>query len=775
MPAMTSPSDQVDAATVVTPKRRLWSRALRSVPIWLAWLVGGLALCLPYLMLAADLQTVVYEGVAIATPIAIGLGIYRYRPTQRAWYLVGVGAALMAAGELTWMLDAEDGVSGLADTLFLLGYVALCAAMVGFARRHSAGIGSILDASILTAAAASILWMVVIGPLLADTSQAPAAALVATMYPLADIVMIGLLLRILLDRTGSNPALLLFAAGVGAFLVSDLIYSVLAVQGTYTSGAVDLGWILGYVLWGAAALHPSMAAEATRVPGDGRITNRRLAALALVSLVPVTIAAAEQLRHGAVEPMPAILASAVMFVLVIARLSGVVRSQRSLIDERTRMQGALERLSVEDALTGLSNRRGFYSRLADALDRDPFAVAVAYIDLDDFKVINDSMGHPTGDLVLQAIATRLRGQVRSRDTVARLGGDEFAVLMTDCAGPEPALNLATRLSAVIEEPIQIDGVGLRTHGSFGIAVSGPSGSDAVSLMRDADVALYRAKARSDGAIEVYDEDLHREAVRTMVIRNDLARAIERSQLRLEYQPIVDLATSRPVAFEALLRWDHPELGLLQPDEFLPVAERGGQMVAIGRWAIAEACRAAAGWQTTGYAAAVNVNLSPGQLRDASLPADVRTALDDAGLAAHWLVLEVTESVLDLALDVRFRLDQLRDWGVGLSIDDFGTGYSSLARVGELPVRELKIDRSLLLGDQRMLSAVLQFGTSLGLRVVMEGVETTRQLELVRRLGFAAAQGFALAPPMRSAAVAPWLIDASDAGGTQPRMRFAPAT
>ena len=591
----------------------------------------------------------------------------------------------------------------------------------------------------------------------------------ATAYPLADIVMIGLLLRILLDRQGSNPALLLFASGVGAFLVSDLIYSVLAVQGSYTVGPVDFGWIMGYTLWGAAALHPSMATDVVRAPADGRISNRRLAALAVVSLVPLLIAVAEQLRHGAVEPMPAIIASAVMFVLVVARLSGVVSSQRSLIDERTRMQGALERLSVEDALTGLSNRRGFSSRLADALARDARQVAVVCLDLDDFKVVNDSLGHPVGDAVLAAVAQRLRGHVRSRDTVARLGGDEFAVLMTDCSGPEPAMALAARLLAAIEEPIVVDGVTARVSASFGIAVSGPGGADAMSLMRDADVALYRAKAAPDHPVELYDEELHREAVRVMVIRNDLRWATERGQLRLDYQPIIDLETSRPIAFEALLRWAHPDLGRLRPDEFLPIAEAAGHMAEIGRWVITEACRAAAEWQAQGHPIAVNVNLAPSQLRDTSLSADVRAALDDAGLAARWLVLEVTESVLDLAHDVRARLEELRACGVGLSIDDFGTGYSSLARVGELPVRELKIDRSLLAGDQRMLVAVLQFGTSLGLRVVMEGVETQKQLDMVRRLGFAAAQGFVLAAPMPPDGILPWLArNARSAAGASAR-------
>jgi diguanylate cyclase (GGDEF)-like protein len=705
----------------------------------------------------------------------VAYGIHRYRPTHRAWALTGLGAGLMAAGEIAWIINAQDGVSGLADALYLLGYVAMCASMVVFARRHSAGFGSILDASILTAAAASILWMLVIEPTLADATRAPAQALVATAYPLADIVMIGLLLRILLDREGSSPALRLFASGVSAFLVSDLIYSVLAVQGSYSAGPVDFGWILGYTLWGAAALHPSMAADVARGPADGRISNRRLAALAFVSLVPLLIAVTEQFGHGAVEPMPAIIASAVMFVLVVARLSGVVSNQRSLIDERTRMQGALERLSVEDVLTGLSNRRGFSARLADAIARDPGGVAVLYMDLDDFKVVNDSLGHPVGDAVLVEVAHRLRGQLRSGDTVARLGGDEFAVLMAGCPGPEPAMALAARLLTAIEEPIIVDGQSARVSASLGVAVSGPGGSDAMSLMRDADVALYRAKAALDHRVELYDEALHREAVRTMVIRNDLRWATERGELLLEYQPIIDVETSRPIAFEALLRWAHPDLGSLAPAEFLSFAESGGHMTQIGRWVIAEACRTAAGWQAEGYAISVNVNLAPSQLRDISLPVDILAALNDAGLAPHWLVLEVTESVLDLAHDVRARLEELRAWGVELSIDDFGTGYSSLARVGELPVQELKIDRSLLVGDQRMLSAVLQFGTSLGLRVVMEGVETHRQLATVRRLGFTAAQGFLLSAPMPPSRLLPWLKRNEEQPVPQLRMRLAPAT
>ena len=308
---------------------------------------------------------------------------------------------------------------------------------------------------------------------------------------------------------------MLFAAGIGTYLISDLIYSVLAVDGHLRRRPARPRLDHGLHAVGrrrAASFDGRVSGPGTRrrshLQPPSRCARRRR---------PGAVAhrgrGAAAARLGRADAR-AILASAVMFVLVVARLSGVVRTQRGLIEERTRMQGALERLSVEDSLTGLSNRRGFNARLSDALGRDPGQVAVLCLDLDDFKNINDSLGHPTGDAVLTTIALRLRGNVRSRDTVARLGGDEFAVLMTDCSGPETATALAQRLLTAIQEPVMVDGTEVHASASFGVAISGPDGGDAMSLMRDADVALYRAKARPDSPIELYDEELHREAIRS---------------------------------------------------------------------------------------------------------------------------------------------------------------------------------------------------------------------------------------------------------------------
>jgi EAL domain-containing protein (putative c-di-GMP-specific phosphodiesterase class I) len=287
-------------------------------------------------------------------------------------------------------------------------------------------------------------------------------------------------------------------------------------------------------------------------------------------------------------------------------------------------------------------------------------------------------------------------------------------------------------------------------------MSGPNGTDPETLMRNADLALYRAKERQELRIELYDEELHREAIRSLVLRNDLPGALAHGQLLLEFQPIVDLATSRPVALEALVRWRHPELGVLAPSEFMPIAESSGAALALGRWVVDQACRAVASWPAAGHPVRVNVNLATAQVRHERLVDEVRDAIEAAGIEPSRLVFEVTEAILDLGPGVRGRLAELANLGVGLAIDDFGTGYSSLARVGQLRVEELKIDRSLLDSDRRLLGAVRSFASSLGLRVVMEGVQSRRELQLVRDLGFDAAQGYGLGRPMAADSVPAYL-------------------
>jgi EAL domain-containing protein (putative c-di-GMP-specific phosphodiesterase class I) len=279
-------------------------------------------------------------------------------------------------------------------------------------------------------------------------------------------------------------------------------------------------------------------------------------------------------------------------------------------------------------------------------------------------------------------------------------------------------------------------------------------------MRDADLAMYRAKALGKGRFELFSPDLYVDALRTLGIRNDLARAFERSQLELHFQPIVSLATGAVEAFEALIRWRHPTLGMIMPAEFLPLAEASGASAQIGRWVLMEACAAAAAWQSTCCPhVGVNVNVSPQQLAGPGIVDDVTNALDASALSPRLLTLELTEMAVEDPLSAADRLAQFRNWGVTIAIDDFGTGFSTLARVRELPVQELKIDRSLIeTADEKLAAAVIQLGKALGLRLIVEGVETQEQLERVRALGCDAAQGYLLGRPMPVSAL-PTFIEA----------------
>jgi EAL domain-containing protein (putative c-di-GMP-specific phosphodiesterase class I) len=302
--------------------------------------------------------------------------------------------------------------------------------------------------------------------------------------------------------------------------------------------------------------------------------------------------------------------------------------------------------------------------------------------------------------------------------------------------------VAERVLRALATPMTIGDAVVTTKCSIGIALGANGADDAASLIRSADLALYRAKAGGEGRVELFDSALHEGALVAMAIRGGLATAAERGQLVVQYQPIVALDGRRPIALEALVRWNHPDLGFLMPGDFLKLAESTGQMEGIGRWVLGQACRDAGAWIRAGYPeVAVNVNVSPSQLRSGTFVADVMHALEEGRLLPRLLTLELTEAALEEMDAASCALAELAALGVRLAIDDFGTGYSSLARVGQLPVSELKMDRSLLAGDQRMLGAVAELGRALGLRLVAEGIETAAELALAERIGCDAAQGF----------------------------------
>jgi diguanylate cyclase (GGDEF)-like protein len=416
---------------------------------------------------------------------------------------------------------------------------------------------------------------------------------------------------------------------------------------------------------------------------------------------------------------------------------------------------------LRDPLTGLASRLVLNDRLRLALERarrQGTAVAVLFIDLDRFKVLNDSLGHDTGDQVLRVIAERLRSCARGADLAVRFGGDEFILVCENLDGPAAALTIGERVGALLRTPVTVDGRAHVLTVSIGVRVTTDPDRRPQELVRDADTAMYRAKEHGKDRCELFDSAMFTDVTRRLEVEAGLRGALARGELRLHYQPEVDLASGRVEAVEALLRWQHPDRGLLAPGEFIAVAEDTGLIVPIGEWVIREACRQAIAWSDP--LVTMRVNLSARQLRDPGVVDVVRDALQQSGLPAGELCLELTESVL--MQDVRHSsavLADLRALGVRLALDDFGTGYSSLAYLRQLRVDRLKIDRSFMPelaarpAEQTIVAAIVAMAHSLGLPVTAEGIETAEQLEQVRALGCDAAQGFLLARPAAPESVA----------------------
>jgi diguanylate cyclase (GGDEF)-like protein/PAS domain S-box-containing protein len=430
------------------------------------------------------------------------------------------------------------------------------------------------------------------------------------------------------------------------------------------------------------------------------------------------------------------------------------------LTERRASGARLAHQAVHDPLTGLPNRPRFVEVLHQALagQAPPGRVAVLFVDLDHFKVVNDSLGHAAGDRLLVAVADRLRTAIRPGDTLARFGGDEFTILCAGVPGETTALELAARVTSAVTSPVALAEGEVFVSASVGIALSTGDLETPETLLRNADAAMHRAKEQGRARSELYDVHAHDRTIQNLRTGNDLHHALERGELRMHYQPIISLETGHISGFEALLRWEHPERGLVGPDEFISLAEETGLVVPIGSWALEDACRQAAAWHAQGAPITISVNLSPRQLAEPSLPATVAAVLRQVQINPDAVWLEITESTLMRdAESAVSALRALRGLGVHLSVDDFGTGYSSMSYLKRFPVEALKVDRSFVDGlgrepeDSAICTAVVSLAHALGLRAVAEGVETPEQLAELRTLGCEMGQGYLFgrpAPPER---------------------------
>jgi diguanylate cyclase (GGDEF)-like protein len=460
-----------------------------------------------------------------------------------------------------------------------------------------------------------------------------------------------------------------------------------------------------------------------------------------------------------------------------ARMLATIEQQSQEISEFPRRLDQLIREAFRDSLTGLPNRALFMDRLSHALtraERTGSNIAVLFLDLDRFKIVNDTLGQPVGDRLLVEVAHRIAACLSPEDTVARLGGDEFALLLEDTSDLGAATALAERVSAEIQRPFVVEGRDVLISASIGVALTGGGSMQPDEVLHNADLAMYQAKAEGRARYELYEPALSVSTRDRLDLQADLRSAGARQELSLRYQPVVSLATMRAVEVEALVRWDHRRRGALLPADFIGLSEETGLIIPIGQWILREACRQARAWQSDLPPLVVSVNLSAGQFERDGLAEEVATIVRETGLDPGRLQLEISEAVL-MRDDPRTfeRLEALRAIGVRLAIDDFGTGYASLSYLRRLPVDGLKIDRSLVKGvgyeteDTAIIRAVSSLARTLGITVTAEGVETHEQVAQLREAGCDQVQGYVFARPV-SADRVPELLDslgADDRNGT----------
>jgi diguanylate cyclase (GGDEF)-like protein len=769
--------------------RTPWTPAQRR-GMHIAFLVGGLELAwlglhaLDRLGPLSDLTFVVLALVA-ATSVAVGVRRWRPSPQWPCWLSIGAlllflvsGYARMSLGTLG---DLTDHRSLLPDVLAIPGYVLLAAAGLGFvhfrSRARQRDVDAVLDASLAGLAALALAWVYLITPALADHDVPLSVRVLLACYPPLSVFLIVIVARIAFGSGMTEVlSLRLFVLALICMLIGDVIYMLVDTHlVSVPSQYVDLGYALAFVAATVAVLHPSLHYVNQPLP-PRRAAPRpaRLAAVAVALCVPAAVILT---RTDSDLTGRSVLALIVVALTVIAvwRMYRALREHAESVDR-------LGYQATHDALTSLPNRVFVESYLQNLLSDRNAGVAVLFVDIDRFKLVNDSLGHSMGDELLVSVSERLLSTTRPGDVVARVGGDDFVVIVDQVSDVAAAIEVAERTRLSLVEPFRVRDAEIPVSASVGVSYREPGAFLlAETMYRDADVAMYRAKDRGGNAVILFDESMREGVAERLAIERELRHALERGELCLHYQPIITTHTGRVAGFEALLRWTHPTFGSMRPDVFIPIAEDTGLIVEVGAWVLEEACKELHRIRSEvehGEDLWMAVNLSTRQLRDDSLLDVVARSLVRNQLPASALCLELTESELMENIDASTRLlSMVRSFGARVAIDDFGTGYSSFAYLRELPVDEIKIDRSFVshLGDggtdKSMVAAIVALAASLGLSIVAEGVETAQQAEALQSLGCEQAQGYLYSPAVPANEVEPVL---RRLGATsEPRMRVVP--
>jgi diguanylate cyclase (GGDEF)-like protein/PAS domain S-box-containing protein len=881
----------VRAIEIIGQVSKAWRDAGRPCQIYT---ILGLLFAFGYFFAPPGLgHHLLYEVIGLSSVIAILVGVRMHKPASRLpWYLFAAGLFLFVLGDSTRayyevIQGVESPFPGLADIGYLAAYPVLICGMAALVmtRDKVNDKANVIDSLIFTVSLGVVMWVYLMEPYVADPHVTGLELIISIAYPLMDVLILGMAVRLIMSRGSRPPAYYLLIASLIGLVASDSAYTFTLLNETYHTGLlVDAGWLISYVLWGAAALHPSMVELSKPIEQnreDFSITKRRLVILTFVTLLAPIVRIIETVRGNDPTVGSTVAPTVILFLLVMARMSGLVtrltdalnrhqiaeRRRRqsearfgSLIQhasdvvtvtdhngqvifqspsvkrvlgyrrdelmgtslddlvheddqaaaremlqavaangsdqpvavrfrwrhrdgswrdmeailtnllqdptvagvvlnardvtEQVRLQAELEHQAFHDPLTDLANRALFRDRVEHALERrsapdEP--ISVLFLDIDNFKTVNDSLGHSAGDQLLVDLANRIRECVRTEDTAARLGGDEFAVLLERS---EDAQIVAERIGDALNTPFFIDAKEVFVTVSVGISISELARGGADELLRDADAAMYTAKSAGGARAVVFRPDMHLRALKRLDLEGELRRAVNKDEFRLHYQPIVDLDERRICGFEALVRWAHPERGLLGPNEFIPIAEETGLIRPIGRWVLSEATRQAAAWQAKfGSELTMAVNLSPQELAARELCADVNRAIAESGITPETLVLEMTERVLmaDTELTTQ-KLDEIRQLGVRLSVDDFGTGFSSLSYLRTFPIDSLKIAKPFVdnipMGEQEtaLVRGIIELGHNLELEIVGEGIERAAQWHALREMGCDTGQGYLMARP-----------------------------
>lgn len=776
-------------------------------------------------------SSVTFIFYAIAATGLFGYATYYTRRNQpvlfKSWLLLSLALVGFLLTILSWTY--VEFATGLGDNMstgasFLLISHSLFGSAVYFFPRRSQNrlhcVRQFIDLATVLLGCLLLLWIFWLEPLLLFSQLNHSELAVATLFLCSDLVLIAVLFSLLLQTHLRQPRAPLFLLGLSllTMLIADLIFGRQVILGRYRDGGLaDHIYLLALILASSAAFVQRLVVTRPLVELQLSIHLQHWVTRLRVVVPPLLLSVVYVvllLRHGggiSSYLLFAAIGNGIMFILIsIHQVLGLLENVnltttlRAELRERRQMQDELQQINAtleqhveartkellllneqlrlneqklrfdafHDRLTGLPNRAAFIHELEAALQAfrndNSYRFGVLFLDFDGFKIVNDSLGHWLGDEFLVALARRLKAQIPIGNFAARLGGDEFVVLVENVLDEEEVIKIADELQRELRRPFEIRGYRLYTTASIGVVLNDEHHQTAGDLLRDADIAMYQAKAAGKARCVVFDATMRARAIARLKLETALRNALARRELSLAYQPVWDVGEQRVIGFEALARWRSAEHGIVTPGEFIPVAEETGLIIPLGEWVLEEACRQLKTWQLRWPQAAnltVSVNISAHQLYQSNLVAVVEETLRKTGLSPLALKLEITESIFMEDIEVAIATcAQLRDLGVCLQIDDFGTGYSSFNYLHRLPINTMKIDKSFIdllnLGGQHVeiVRTIATLAQSLQLSVIAEGVETPEQLHYVAALGCEQVQGYLISKPLDRAAASTYIAE-----------------